>query len=151
MPPMNIHPPDPNSPKGMAWICGAGIADPRVGKSLKDRQPMAIIQAWEATSEMWWHLGLRYHPDLATTWLVGGGQWSVGEIVDTPPAPQPEITMDWAAEKILEMVEESNPEFAKTIRNIKASGTPEQRAEALKRLEAEMSGLQTIKDYVEDK
>lgn len=149
---MNIPPPNPDIPEGMAFLFSAGGVDPRIGKSLQqDRIPLLLTQAWPAQSKLYWDLGIRYHPELAIKHLRGGGQFGLAEIMEgPPPEPEPELTMEQAAEKILDLVSESNPEFAQTIRNLRASGTDEQKAAALQRLAKEMNSLQTIKDYIED-
>ena len=109
MAPINVHPPDPDHPKGMAFIMGAGFVDPRNGKSFQDREPIALIQAWEPTSELWWDLGLRWHPELATKWIKGGGQFVVGDIVNERPV---EPSLEESAEELLEFLGSEKPEFA---------------------------------------
>nr|WP_140393837.1 hypothetical protein [Nitrospira cf. moscoviensis SBR1015] len=143
----------------MAFVMGAGIVDFRPGRSIiSDRQPIAVVQAWGPTSELWWKLGLRYHPELATHHLKGGGQWSLAELVEgPPPAPEPAMTNEQIAEKVLEIVAETKPEFVQSIKNIRESGTEEQKAAARKRLESEMNrlgseitGLEALTEYLED-
>ncbi|AJD82114.1 minor tail protein [Mycobacterium phage Azrael100] len=97
-----IHPPDPNDPKGMAWVFAAGFADPRPGYP---NQALVLKQSWEPTSQMWWDLGLRWHPELQTKWIKGGGQFGAGEIVDAPPEEKSlqELAEEMAAEQFAQM------------------------------------------------
>lgn len=145
MPPLTCPPADPNRPDGMGWVLGAGMCDPRVGKTLQDRQPMAIIQSWAATSELWWKLGLRWHPELATKWLKGGGQFQVAEVVDEPPE---ELTIEMGAEQVLEMLAEAQPEYVETVKRIRDSGTAEQKAAALKGFEGQIKDIVKLAEYV---
>lgn len=138
-----VHPPDPDDPKGMAFIMSAGFIDPRAGKTWADREPMALIQSWEPTSELWWELGLRWHPELATKWLEGGGQFQVAKIVEQQPE---ERTLEEDAVEVLEFIAGENPEFATELKRIRESGTDEERAAMLKQFEdgikRVMGGLQ---------
>lgn len=138
-----VHPPDPDDPKGMAFIMSAGFIDPRAGKTWADREPMALIQSWEPTSELWWELGLRWHPELATKWLEGGGQFQVAKIVEQQPE---ERTLEEDAVEVLEFIASENPEFATELKRIRESGTDEERAAMLKQFEdgikRVMGGLQ---------
>lgn len=149
---VNIPPPNPNKPEGMAFLCSAGGVDPRPGKSLKtDRIPLLLTQAWAAQSELFWKLGIRWHPELATHHLKGGGQFQLAEILDgPPPEPEPEMSDEQIAEKILDMVAETKPEFVKAIRKLRASGTEEEKAAALKKLDLERSGMESLMDYLKD-
>lgn len=148
---VNIPPPNPNTPEGMAFLCSAGGVDPRPGKSLKnDRIPLLLIQAWAAQSKLYWDLGIRWHPELATHHLKGGGQFSLAEILDgPPPEPEPELTEEQVAEKILDILEETKPEFVKAIRKLRDSGTEEERTAALQKLDMERSGMQALMEYLD--
>lgn len=148
MPPLNVHPPDPNNPKGMAFIMGAGMADPRPGNY--PNQPMAIIQSWEPTSEQWWDLGLRWHPELATKWLQGGGQFAVSEFVDEKPDYTDEMDLDRAAEEVLESIAEEHPEYADMLRKIKAAGTDLERANLAKQYEREIKKLFALLKFIKE-
>lgn len=145
MPPLTAPPPDPNKPEGMGFILGAGMCDPRAGKTLMDRQPMAIIQSWAATSEMWWQLGLRWHPELATKWLKGGGQFQVAQIVDEAPE---EETLEKGAEQVLEFLAKEKPEFVETVKRIRDSGSEEQKQAALKNFEGQIKDIVKLAEYV---
>lgn len=140
-----IHPPDPNHPKGMAFIMGAGFVDPRAGKTWADREPMALTQSWEPTSELWWELGLRWHPELATKWLTGGGQFQVAEIVTEKPE---ERTLEQDAEEVLEFISEENPQFAETLRRVRECGTEEERAKLLKEFEQNIKSIIRMSEYI---
>lgn len=116
-----VHPPDPNDPKGMAFIFAAGFVDPRPGgypKSLHPNQALVIKEAWEPTSRLYWDLGLRYHPELAVKWIDGGGQFQVGRIVDEPP-DEPDI-----AELAKEMAADQYQQMVAEVERVKAHGTP---------------------------
>ncbi|ATN93992.1 minor tail protein [Mycobacterium phage Kumao] len=148
--PINIHPPDPDNPKGMAFIMAAGFVDPRPGFN-GQRQPMALIQSWEATSELWWDLGLRWHPELATKWLKGGGNFGVAEVTDEPQDYTPSV--EKAAEEVLEYLAKENPQQAELLKRIRSAGTPEERAEVAKTIEKDVQALLSLMKYVtgEDK
>lgn len=148
---VQVPPPNPDDPAGMAWIFSAGMVDPRAGKTLThDRMPMLLIQGWAAQSKFYWDLGLRYHPELAIKHLRGGGQFQVADIVDgPPPEPEKEMTAEEAAERILDVIAQKNPQFAETIRDLRDNGTDEQRAEALKKLDSERAGFQALMTYLE--
>lgn len=146
MPPLTAPPPDPNSPEGMAFIMGAGMCDPRPGKTLNDRQPMAIIQSWAPTSRLWWDLGLRWHPELATKWLRGGGQFQVAEVVDEPPE---DFTLEDGIDQVLEIMAREKPEFVETLKRIKDSGSAEQKAAAVKKFESDIRNLVRMAEYVQ--
>lgn len=141
----SVHPPDPNDPKGMAFILGAGFVDPRAGKTWADREPMALIQSWEPTSELWWDLGLRWHPELATKWLTGGGQFQVAKIVSEKPE---ERTLEQDAEEVLEFISRDNPEFAETLKRVRESGTAEERAAMLKEFEKNIKSIMDMSNYI---
>jgi hypothetical protein len=140
-----VHPPDPNNPKGMAFIMGAGFVDPRNGKTFQDREPMALIQSWEPTSELWWDLGLRWHPEFATKWLKGGGQFSVSDVVNQKPE---ETTLEQSAEEVLEFIGAENPQFAEMLRRIREAGTDEEKQVILRELEANVQSIAKLADYV---
>lgn len=147
MPPLSIHHPDPNSPKGMAWVVGVGMVDPRPGGH--PNQPMAIIQSWEPMSELWWELGLRWHPELATKWATGGGQFAVSEILDEKPegADNPQ-TMEQAAEEVIEFLAEEHPEYADMLKKIRSAGTDVERANLVKQYESEVKKLILLANYI---
>jgi hypothetical protein len=148
MAPLNVHPPDPNSPKGMAWLMGVGMVDPRPGNH--PNQPMAITQSWEPTSELWWALGLRWHPELATKWAVGGGQFAVAAIVDEKP-DQAQITAEQGAEEILEFLGEEHPEYAAMLKRIHSAGTDAERIKLVQQFDAELKQIMTLVKYVTSK
>lgn len=145
MGPLTIGAPDPNSPKGMAWVLGCGMADPRPGNH--PNQPMAIVQSWEPTSELWWSLGLRWHPELATKWAAGGGQFSVATIVDEKPEHS-EKTWEEAAEEILGYIGDEHPEYAEMLRKIRAVGSDEERVKLARQYDSEIKKLMTIMKYI---
>lgn len=140
-----VHPPDPNSPKGMAFIMGAGFVDPRAGKTWADREPMALIQSWEPTSELWWELGLRWHPELATKWLKGGGQFQVAEIVNEKPE-QRSLADD--AEEVLEFIAADNPDFAATLKRVREAGSEDEKRALLKEFESNIASILKMVDYI---
>lgn len=131
----------------MAWVLGVGMVDPRNGMTLNDRQPMAIVQSWGPTSELWWQLGLRWHPELATKWAVGGGQFSVCEIVDEEPAPEP--AFEEQCEEVLDMIAESQPGFVEEIRRIRDGGSEAEKQTAVSELRKNMVDMMKIAKYVE--
>ena len=141
----SVHPPDPDNPKGMAFIMGAGFVDPRNGKTVDDREPMALVQSWEPTSELWWDLGLRWHPELAKKWLKGGGQFSVAQIVSTKPET---ATFEQSAEEVLEFIGSENPQFADMLRRIREAGTEEDKQVLLREMEANVQSILKLADYV---
>jgi uncharacterized protein (UPF0335 family) len=119
-----VHDPDPTDPKGMAFLFAAGMCDPRPGgypKSMHPNQIMALKESWEPTSSMYWDLGIRYHPELATKWLEGGGQFTVAQVVDKPPEEldNEELARQMAEDQYQQMVEE--------IERVKKHGTPYQK------------------------
>lgn len=116
-----IHPPDPDDPKGMAFIFAAGVCDPRPGgypKTMHPNQILSLKESWEPTSEMYWDLGIRYHPELATKWLEGGGQFTVAKVVDEAPEEfdDAELAQQMAKDQYELMVAE--------IERVKLKGTP---------------------------
>lgn len=115
-----VHPPDPNDPKGMAFVFAAGMCDCRPGgypKKIHPNQIMALKESWEPTSQMYWDLGLRYHPELATKWLEGGGQFTVAQIVDEPPD---EPSLEEHAEA---MASEQYEQMIAEVKRVKEHGT----------------------------
>jgi hypothetical protein len=106
---------------------------------------MAIIQSWGPTSELWWSLGLRWHPELATKWLKGGGQFQVADIVDEPPE---ELTIEQGAEQVLDLIGQDNPDFVNSIKRLRESGTAEEKAAALKGFEGQVKNLLKIAEYM---
>lgn len=145
MAPLNVHPPDPNHPKGMAFVMGAGFVDPRNGKTYQDREPMALIQSWEPTSELWWELGLRWHPELATKWLSGGGQFTVSDVVDAKPD---EVSLEESAEEVLEFIGSENPQFAEMLKRIREAGSDEDKAALLAELEQNIKSIMKLAEFV---
>lgn len=136
--PVKVPRPDPDNPEGLAFLMSVGMIDPRAGKTIADRQPMMLIQGWAAQSRIFWDLGIRYHPELATKHLKGGGQFMVADIVDgPPPPPEPELNEEQVAERILDIVAEQNPEFARKIRALK-TGSEAERAAVRESLWADM-------------
>lgn len=148
MAPVNVHPADPDHPKGMAWVLGAGMVDPRPGN--RSNQPMAIVQSWEPTSELWWDLGLRWHPELATKWTVGGGQFAVAEIVTEKPEHGP-LTAERGAEEVLEFLASEHPEYAEMLKKIHDAGSAEERANLARQYEGEIKKLMGLVHYVMSK
>lgn len=115
-----VHPPDPDDPAGMAFIFAAGFCDPRPGgypKKIHPNQPLVLKESWEPTSKMYWDLGLRYHPELATKWVDGGGQFAVGRIVDQPPE---EYTNEEYAQQ---MAQEQYAQMVAEVERVKKHGT----------------------------
>lgn len=145
MAPITIGAPDPQSPNGMAWIMGVGMVDSRPGN--RPNQVMAIVQSWEPTSELWWDLGLRWHPDLATKWAVGGGQFQVAEIVTEKPE-QTHMTMEQAAEEVLAYIGDEHPEYADMLHKIHATGSDAERAKLVKQYDVEIKKLMTLISYL---
>lgn len=148
MAPVNIHAPDPDHPKGMAWVFGAGMVDPRPGD--RPNQPMALTQSWEPTSELWWDLGLRYHPELAKKWLVGGGQFTVGNIVTKAPEKL-HTTVEEGAEELLEYIGQHHPEYAESLKRIRECGTDEERTRLVAEYQKEIGKLAGLIQFVQKK
>ena len=123
----------------------AGFVDPRAGKTWADREPMALTQSWEPTSELWWELGLRWHPELATKWLTGGGQFQVAKIVDEKPV---KTSVEDDAEEVLEFLATTNPELAETLARVRSCGTDEERAVLLKEFESNIATLLKMSEFV---
>ncbi|QSM01078.1 hypothetical protein SEA_NANOSMITE_33 [Mycobacterium phage Nanosmite] len=148
MPPLNVHAPDPNSPKGMAWVLGVGMVDPRPGNH--PNQPMAIVQSWEPTSELWWELGLRWHPELATKWATGGGQFEVARVVTEKP-DEDEISLEQGAEEVLEFLAEEHPEYASMLKQIHEAGSDKERIKLVRQYDNEIKRLMTLIKYISTK
>jgi len=145
---LNVQAPDPNSPKGMAWVLGVGMVDPRPGNN--PNQPMAIVQSWEPTSELWWDLGLRWHPELATKWAVGGGQFQVAEILSEKP-DSTEVTLEESAEEVLEYIGQEHPEYADMLKRIRETGSDTERIKLVKQYDAEIKKLMNLIKYISTK
>lgn len=138
-----VHPPDPDDPRGMAFVLAAGFPDPRPGGY--PNQQLVIVQAWEAASQLWYDLGLRYHPELATKWVVGGGQFSCGEIVDKPPV---EKTLAENAEDMLADLGNVDPKFAEMLKKIKSSGSEDEKKALVGELENNIKGLAKLIEFM---
>ncbi|WP_099021265.1 hypothetical protein [Mycolicibacterium palauense] len=110
-----------------------------------------MIQSWEPTSELYWDLGIRWHPELATKWAVGGGQFQPAEIVDEKPADAEPQTMEQAAEEVLEMLADEHPEYAELLKKIHSVGSDEERAKFAKQYEGEIKKLITLVNYISSK
>lgn len=143
---LTLPPPDPEKPEGMAFLFTAGMVDPREGKNLTDRQPMMILQSMPATSKLFWDLGVRWHPELATKWLKGGGQFQVAEIVNEPPE---EMTLEEGVDQVLEIMGRENPELVQTLKRIRDSGSAEDKAAALRNFEGKIRNLVKLAEYVQ--
>lgn len=130
----------------MAWVLGVGMVDPRPGN--KPNQPMAITQSWEPTSELWWDLGLRWHPELATKWATGGGQFAVSQISTEKPV-KGEQTIEEAAEETLTWIASEHPEWAQKLREIHDVGTDAERQALLQNYQRDIERLMTMKKYIE--
>lgn len=148
MAPLTIPKPNPETPEGLAFLFTAGMVDPRPGRTLDDRQPMMILQSMAPTAKLFWDLGVRWHPDLATKWITGGGQFSVAQVVDEKPE---EPTIEKAAEEMLNDIAKTNPDYAKHIRTLRESGSPEQIQTALKQLESQIKDVAKMADYIKGK
>lgn len=133
----------------MAWLMGVGMVDPRPN-AMVPRQPMAITQSWEPTSELWWELGLRWHPELATKWAVGGGQFAVADIVSEKPEQLAQTT-EQAAEEILEYIASENPQYAEVLKRIRESGSDEERVQLVKQFQGEINKILTMVKFVSTK
>jgi hypothetical protein len=142
---LTLPPPDPNTPEGLAFLFTAGMVDPRAGKTLADRQPMMILQSMVPTAKLFWELGVRWHPELAEKWLKGGGQFQVAEVVNEQPE---EFTLEQGAEEVLEILARDKPELVDTIKRIRENGTPEQKAAAVKKFEADIRQIVKMAEYV---
>src|SRR5271168_1074603 len=125
----------------MAWVLGVGMIDPRRGN--RPRQPMALTQSWEPTSELWWDLGLRWHPELATKWAKGGGQFTTAEVISEKPT-DPEVTVEQGAEALLEYLGEENPQYADMLKAIRESGSDDDRAKLAEQLGGEIKRLLSL-------
>ena len=145
---LNVHAPDPKSPRGMAWVLGVGMVDPRPGNN--PNQPMAIVQSWEPTSELWWDLGLRWHPELATKWAVGGGQFQVAQIASEKP-DSTETSLEESAEEVMEFIGKEHPEYAEMLKKIRETGSDAERIKLVKQYDAEIKKLMNLIKYISTK
>ena len=130
---------NPNTPEGMAPIFSAGICDPRPGgypEGIYPNQQWALIQSWIPTSRMWWDLGMRYHPELATKWLKGGGQFGLAEIVDEPP-PSPATINEIAQE----MAGTEYPKLLAEVERVRDHGTDAEKAALRRQFETGQSQM----------
>lgn len=148
MAPVNVHAPDPDDPAGMAFVFGAGMVDPRPGD--RPNQPMALVQSWEPTSRLWWDLGLRYHPELATKWVVGGGQFSVGRITKERP-DKLHTTAEEGAAEVIDYISEHYPEYAENLKRIKEVGSEAERKSLIAEFEKEIGKLAGLIKFVSQK
>lgn len=140
MPPLNVHPADPNHPKGMAWAVAAGFPDPRPGGH--PNLQLVLVQGWEPFSEQLWDFGFRWHPELQKKWVVGGGQFGVGEITDKQPETVQDIYS--GAEEVLDMIAEKEPAFVAEIRRVRDSGTDAEKAQANSELRRNVMDMMKI-------
>ena len=141
-----VHEPDPNHPKGMAWIFAAGICDPKPGgypKKVHPNQQWALLQSWEPTSQMYWDFGLRWHPELQKKWPSGGGQFTVAEILDKPPN---EPSLKELAE---EFAEDQFSAMKAEIDRVMKEGTPYQKKRLHQRFRLAAQQSAQIADMIE--
>jgi hypothetical protein len=111
---------------------------------------MALTQSWEPTSELWWDLGLRWHPELAKKWVVGGGQFTIGKVVTKQPEKL-HTTVEEGAEEVLEYIAGISPEYADALKRIRECGSDEERTKLAKEFESEISKLLQLKQFVSHK
>lgn len=143
---LGIHEPDPNHPEGMAWIFAAGFCDPRPGgypKKVHPNQQLSIKQSWEPTSRMFWDLGMRWHPDLQTKWLEGGGQFDVAQFVDEPP-DEPDMQ-----ELVKEFAEDQFAAMKREIDRVLDTGTPQEKKRLQQRFRAAAAQSAQVADWLE--
>jgi hypothetical protein len=145
MPIANVHPADPDSPKGMAWVLAAGFPDPRPGGH--PNQQLVLVQGWEPWSELMWDLGLRWHPELQNKWITGGGQFSVGEL--TGQKPETAESLETQCDEVLDMIAESQPGFVSELRRIRDEGTDGEKTKAVSELRRNVMDLMKLVQYVE--
>ena len=127
----------------MAFILAAGFPDPRPGAH--PNQQLVIVQGWNGWSEQAYALGLRWHPELATKWVKGGGQFTCGELVDSPPE-QP--SLEKTAEEFLADLGDTDPELAKLFERIKASGSEDEKKLLAGELEQNIKHLLKLMEYL---
>ena len=142
-----IPEPNPTTPEGMAWVFAAGVCDPRPGgypKKMYPNQQWALKQSWEPTSKMFWDLGLRWHPELQTKWLKGGGQFALAEIVDEPPD---EPTMN---ELVEQFAEDQFRQMKAEIDSVMKDGTPEQKERLRQRYMQAAASSKNVADMIEE-
>lgn len=143
---MGTSVPSPDSPQAIEFVFGAGMVDPRPNRP---RLPMILKQAWSAQAKLYWELGLRFHPELAVKHLRGGGSFTIADILDgPPPEPEPQLTDEQIAERMIDIVAQKRPEFAEKIRQLKENGSDEEKANALRALDNERAGMQALMDFI---
>lgn len=142
-----IHPADPNHPKGMAWVLAAGFPDPREGNFPNIQ--LVLKQGWESFSEQLWRFGFRWHPEFQEIYVVGGGQFGVGEITTEKPPAEP--TLEESCEEVLDMIAESQPGFVNEMRRIRDQGSEQEKVQAVSELRKNMVDMMKIAQYVEGK
>lgn len=131
----------------MAWVFAAGVCDPRPGgypKNVYPNQQWALKQSWEPTSKMFWDLGLRWHPEKATKWLAGGGQFALAEIVnERPDEPSfEELAEQFADEQFAQMKAE--------IERVKDHGTPYEKKRLMSRFKMAAKQSQQLAEMLSD-
>lgn len=142
--PMSHHPADPEHPRGMAWVMGAGFPDPRGG--VHSNQQHVLIQGWDPWSEQLWELGVRWHPELQKKWVVGASQFAAGTLVDEKPADEPDFAAQ--CDEVLDMIAESNPGFVQEIRRIRETGTEQERGVARSELQKNVADMMRLAQYI---
>lgn len=144
MPPGSVHPASPEHPKGMAWAMAAGFPDPR-GDTYPNQQ-LVLVQGWDAWSEQLWSLGFRWHPDLQTKWVTGGGQFAPGTLTDEKPPVA--ATLEEQADEVLDMIAEEKPEFVKALRMLRAEGTEAEKKVAVGELQKNVVDMMKLAEYI---
>lgn len=144
MPPGSIHPANPEHPKGMAWVLAAGFPDPR-GDTYPNQQ-LVLVQGWDFWSEQAWDLGIRWHPELQTKWVTGGGQFAPGTL--TNEKPEKAETLEEQAEEVLDMIAEEKPEFVAALRAIRAEGSDSEKKKAAGELQKNVIDMMKLAEYV---
>jgi hypothetical protein len=130
----------------MAWVLGVGMVDPRPGNW--PNQPMALVQSWAPTSKLWWDLGLRYHPELATKFAKGGGQFTIAEVTSVA-SDEPSMTVEEGAAHVLAEMGEANPEYAEMLRQIRDTGSDEDRAKLAAHAQNEIRKLAELVKFIQ--